>query len=257
MGKLKNFYRKHERKAFYLLIAVFASVGIYSGGKIVIHKYQEKKAAESFSSLSQLVSEPQSTPETEEAPKTPREVYADVIAQNSDFVGWLEIEDTTLSYPVVQSEIHDYYLRRGFDKKYSYYGVPYATEICDVETSDNVVIFGHNMNNGTMFGTLEKYLSKSFYDEHKYIKFNTLEGFKTYEVIAVLKTVAYSETEFEYFRFESGTKEEFEQYVAKCKELSVLDIETTAEYGDKLITLSTCEYSQNHGRLAVVAKLVK
>lgn len=106
-----------------------------------------------------------------------------------------------------------------------------------------------------MFGELEKYKKKEFYSNHKIITFETLEEKSMYEIISVLKTVTY--TGFEYYRFEkASSSQEFDKFITKCKELSLYEIEKTAKYGDKLITLSTCEYSRKNGRLAVVAKKV-
>lgn len=99
--------------------------------------------------------------------------------------------------------------------------------------------------------------AKSFWENHKTITFNTLTDKQEYEVVAVFKTVAYSQEGFRYYDFvNADTAEDFDDYIAKCKELDLFDTGVNAEYGDKLITLSTCEYSRNNGRLAVVAKLI-
>lgn len=108
-----------------------------------------------------------------------------------------------------------------------------------------------------MFGALENYKTKSFYEEHKIIQFDTLTEHAEYEVIAVFKTVAYNSSGYRYYDFINAEDESsFDAYVDKCKELSLYDTGMAAEYGDRLITLSTCEYSANNGRLVVVAKKV-
>lgn len=113
------------------------------------------------------------------------------------------------------------------------------------------------MNNGTMFADLFKYESKDFYREHKIIRFDTLSGFGEYEIVAVFKTVAYSEQGFKYYHFtRAESAEDFDDYIAQCKALSLYDTGVTAEYGDRLITLSTCEYSRKNGRMVVVAKRI-
>jgi len=176
---------------------------------------------------------------------------------NSDFVGWLEIEDTNISYPVMQTEESrkDYYLYKNFYKEYSHMGTPYIAEFCDMTKSDNLIIYGHHISSNKMFGELENYKKKKFYDNHKIIKFNTIYEKADYEIIAVFKTVAH--TGFEYYKFyNANSKQEFDTFIQKCKELSFYDIEETAKYGDKLITLSTCEYSSKNGRLVVVAKKI-
>ena len=176
---------------------------------------------------------------------------------NTDFIGWLKINNTNISYPVMQTseDNKDYYLRRNFNKEYSYLGTPYIAEYCNVLESDNLIIYGHHINGNKLFGELEKYKNKEFYNKHKIIEFNTIYEKANYEIIAVFKTVAY--TGFNYYKFyNASSKEEFDTFVAKCKELSFYDIQNSAEYGDKLITLSTCEYSNTNGRLVVVAKKV-
>ena len=186
------------------------------------------------------------------------EKYRAVQEQNSDFVGWLSIPGTNIDYPVMQTvDNPNFYLKRGFDKQHSDYGVPYVQENCDLALSDNCVIYGHHMNNGTMFADLCKYESEDFYQEHKTVRFDTLSGFGEYEVVAVFKTVAYSEQGFKYYHFtRADSAEDFGAYIAQCKALSLYDTGVTAEYGDKLITLSTCEYSHKNGRMVVVAKRI-
>ena len=133
-------------------------------------------------------------------------------------------------------------------------------EDCDVlKPSDNVVIYGHHMNNGSMFADLEKFKSEDFWREHRTIAFHTLTDKNEYEILAAFKTVVYTNSpdSFRYYRFtDAQSPEEFAAFVEKCKELSLYDTGISAEYGDKLITLSTCEYSRTNGRLVVVAKKI-
>lgn len=120
-----------------------------------------------------------------------------------------------------------------------------------------MVIYGHHMNNGSMFSDLCKYESEDFYKEHKTIYFDTLGGYGEYEVIAAFKTVAYAESGFKYYHFVNAESEAaFDEYIERCKELSPYDTGVSAEYGDKLIALSTCEYSQTNGRMVIVAKKI-
>lgn len=184
--------------------------------------------------------------------------YAELYAQNSDFIGWLRIDGTGIDYPVMQSKDDpDFYLKRNFGKEYSRFGLPYMQANCNL-SSDNIIIYGHNIKSKSMFNELTRYKDKDFYAAHKYITFDTLDERRTYEVIAAFKTVAYSDSGFQYYDFvNANTEEEFNDYVAKSRALSFYDTGVTAEYGDKLLTLSTCEYSQKNGRFAVVAKLIE
>lgn len=173
---------------------------------------------------------------------------------NNDIVGWLKIDNTNINYPVMQTKnTPNYYLRRNFYKEYSQWGTPFLAESCDIQSSDNLIIYGHHINNSKMFGELEHYKKEEYYKNHKYIKFYTMNEKKEYEIIAVFKTVAY--TGFKYYQYNSfNNQREFETFIKKCRELSFYNIEKNINYGEKLITLSTCEYSQENGRLVVIAK---
>lgn len=178
--------------------------------------------------------------------------YMELKSQNADFIGWIKINDTNINYPVMQSSTPIFYLRKNFNKEYSYYGTPYISELCNTDKSDNLIIYAHNMKNHKMFGDLEKYKSKDFYNSHRYIQFDTLNNKVTYEIISVFKTTP---NDFDYQNYTDFTNEEqFNIFMDKCKSLSLYDTETNSAYGDRLITLSTCEYSQKDGRLVVVAK---
>lgn len=181
---------------------------------------------------------------------------ASCFLQNSDMVGWISIAGTTINYPVMQTPDNpNYYLKHNFEKEYSDLGVPYMQEDCSISDSDNLIIYGHHIKGQKMFGALEDYKSQSFYEEHKTIQFDTLTERGEYEIIAVIKTVAYSSEGFRYYDFVKAESEaDFTAYLDKCKELALYDTGVSAKYGDKLITLSTCEYSANNGRLVVVAK---
>lgn len=115
----------------------------------------------------------------------------------------------------------------------------------------------HGMTAEQLFADLCKYESEDFYQEHKAIRFDTLSGFGEYEIVAVFKTIAYSEQGFKYYHFtRAESAEDFDTYIAQCKALSLYDTGVTVESGDKLITLSTCEYSRKNGRMVVVAKRI-
>lgn len=174
---------------------------------------------------------------------------------NNDLVGWIEIDNTSINYPIMQSKNRpNYYLKRDFYKKYSSYGTPYLSEQCNIDTSDNNIIYGHNMKNKKMFGSLENYKNKEFYNSHQLIKFSTLENSTNYQIFSVFRTVAYSNNGFKYFNytdFQNG--QDYDEFINKCKELSFYETNKKPKYGDKLLTLSTCEYSNKNGRLVIVA----
>lgn len=177
---------------------------------------------------------------------------------NNDIVGWLKIENTNMNYPVMQTKDRpDYYLRKNFYKEYSVFGTPYIDESCDIENGNNLIIYGHHINGNKMFGELENYKKEEYYNKHKFIKFYTLNEKAEYEIISVFKTTVYNDKGFKYYQYYNLENErEFETFINKSKELSLYDTQKIAKYGDKLLTLSTCEYSQNNGRLVVVARKI-
>lgn len=190
------------------------------------------------------------------------EKYEELLNQNKDMIGWIQIEDTKLDYPVMQTpQDEEYYLRRNFDKEYEFRGTPFINASANLkDRDDNIIIYAHNMDDGTMFGALRKYTSKSYFEEHKIIQFNTIYENGSYEIFAVFTTVDVigHEKYLDYYTFLNAKDEnEFNKQIALYRSVSLYDTGITPKYGDKLITLSTCEYSEEHGRLVVVARKVK
>ena len=255
-------------KKYTKIICMIAAVCLlgtaaFCGFRIYSHYAHESKQEEVFEKIAEVVEQAQTgESETTDVLLTEEETvlaeYGELYLQNTDIVGWLSIAGTNINFPVMQTPNNpNYYLKHNFEKEYSDLGTPYAQENCDLLTSDNLVIYGHHIKGQKMFGALENYKSKDFYEEHKTIRFDTLTKRGEYEIIAVFKTVAYSSAGFRYYDFvDTEDENDFNAYISKCKELALYDTGVTAEYGDRLITLSTCEYSAQNGRLVVVAKKV-
>lgn len=159
--------------------------------------------------------------------------------ENSDVIGYLEIPDTTISYPVMQTkEEPDFYLNHDIDKKYTFYGTPYLSAYCDLEKSDNLIIYGHNINGGRMFGALTQYRDKSFYQDHKHIYFTTDKKGK-YEVFAVMSV---NKNVFFYWKFVMAEDEaDYNEFINQVKNNSIYESGITPKSKDKLLTLSTCD----------------
>lgn len=179
--------------------------------------------------------------------------------KNEDTEGWIKIDGTRINYPVMQNG--DFYLHNNFYKKYSISGTPYLASYCNVNSSDNFIIYGHHMSNGSMFAGLDIYKTYNGYKNHKYIKFFTLIDGKTienqYEVVGAYKVqpntevanILYGTTNF-------NNEEDFNKYKNILKSKSLYDTGANLSYGDKFLTLSTCEYSQKNGRLVVIGKKI-
>lgn len=186
--------------------------------------------------------------------------YQDIYELNNDLVGWIKIEGTTVNYPVMQTSVDNanYYLDHTFTGESSKWGCIYVREQCDVfAPSDNVTIYGHYKSDGTMFHDLHNLRKKAYWKEHRYIQFDTIYERHTYEIIAVFKTSANYGQGFSYHIFDDAKdKADFNKFVDTVHSLQYFNTGVTAEYGDKLITLSTCEYTLDNGRLVVVAKRI-
>ena len=236
-----------------VVIILLIGVMLISSYFIFKNIQEDKKQENTFEELVEIAEDKeQNTDNTKEDSINIEELYE----INNDIVGWIKIENTSINYPVMQTKDRpNYYLRKDFYKKYSQWGTPFLAENCDIETSDNLIIYGHHINNSKMFGELEKYRNQEFYKNHKFIKFYTKEDVAEYEIVSVFKTSA--SNGFKYYEFvKTNEKKEFETFIKKCEELSFYNTENDAEYGDKLLTLVTCDYSVKNGRLVVIAKKV-
>lgn len=198
--------------------------------------------------------EPDGTMPVEEPPPILPE-YEDLYEINNDLVGWLEIEDTVINYPVMQTpDEPNYYLHQNFDRQYNAHGCLYAAEACDLAApSDNITIYGHHMKDGSMFAGLAKYVQEAYWETHSYVRFDTLTERHTYQIFAVFRTTA-NVGGFTYHQFvDAENAEDFDAFIATCKDMSLYDTGITPTYGDKIICLSTCEYTLQNGRLVVAA----
>lgn len=249
-----------------LLVAAFGISAFMVGNYLI----EGKKQADRYDELSNIAAnaqtetgEPESTEtsaSTEETtePTEPGMLpgYKEIYEMNNDVVGWIKMEGTPMDYPVMQTpEEPNFYLYRDFDKKNSARGSIYAREVCDINTpSDNVTLYGHNMADGSMFACLNNYVHKYNWEKNSLIFFDTLTEYHTYKIFAVFKTSANIGQGFSYHKFvDAANQEEFDEFVSTCKKLAFYDTGITPVYGDKLICLSTCEYTLDNGRLVVAA----
>lgn len=179
--------------------------------------------------------------------------------ENEDVKAWIKINDTNINYPVVQASDNNYYLYRNYKKENSNYGSIFIDSNSNIENpNSNIIMYGHNMKDGSMFKDLLKYADEEYYNNHKYIEFVTNTSSSTYEIIAVFKSRIFYKNEKNVFRYYQCTnlnnEQDYNYYVNNCKELSLYDTGVNAEYGEQIITLITCEYSSENGRMVVVAK---
>lgn len=261
-----------SRICFFLLF-LFACVFLCSAGYLAVYSLRSRASTEAFDALSREVNALRSSSPSDSPDPTPESPadrfpgdsrgeqgilaqYAPLYARNNHMAGWLSIDGTDLSYPVMHTpELPDYYLHRDFSGSPSNWGCIYAQEECDLLTpSDNVILYGHHMKDGTMFGSLDDYACDAYRESHPFIRFDTLTEQHVYEVFAVFTTTATTGEGFAYYDFiNAGSEADFDAFISSCLALSLYDTGIVPVWGDKILCLSTCEYSRPNGRFVVAA----
>lgn len=272
------------RKVMYVL-AIFVCAIIFSLSAIsefqlqhsrkqeedLIEEIQNRKQETIDSKEIEPPHETETSAETEPAEETASEKkileeYQSLYDENNDLYGWIKIEGTTIDYPVMYTPNDpNYYIDKNWKKEVCYNGVGTSVYVSGEVTdeSENIIIYGHNFNGAKMFGALGAYTDPEYYEEHKYIQFDTLYEKQTYEIIGVSKSVVYyydkdvpKNAYLFYDHIELDSEEEFMSYIEYVKQNSWYDIEESAQFGDQLITLCTCNYWTKNGRLLIVAKKI-
>lgn len=263
--------RKRERRRKLILLACSA-VAVCCLGYFAVYSYYDYRTRSAYDALSELKEKPVIAPSVTPDPgplytldgeAEPREVleeYKNLLLKNRKLIGWVKIDDTYIDYPVMQTTDNEYYLDHNMNQEYDKNGTIFMDKDCNVlEPSTNYILYGHHMRNGRMFGQLDQYKDKSFYEKHPVIEFDTIYEKGTYEIMYVFRSKVYKETEivFKYYQFiDANGEQEFDSAMEEMAELSLYDTGVTAQYGDQLLTLSTCDYQETDGRFVVVAKRI-
>lgn len=257
--------RERRRKILLLLCSVLAVCCI---GYFGVYSYFDYKTSASYNALSRLKEKPVQPGKAEppvihyttgnSEPKEVLDEYKNLLNKNKKLIGWLKIDDTNINYPVMQTTDNEYYLDHNLNQEYDKNGSIFMDKDCDVlKPSTNLILYGHHMKSGQMFGDLDMYSSEDYFKEHRYIRFDTIYEKGLWEVMYVFRSKVYSEEEivFKYYQFiDALSEQEFNSNMQEMAALSIYDTGVTAQYGDRLLTLSTCDYQEKNGRFVVVAK---
>lgn len=237
--------KKHNsrKKRLKRIVCLFFLLAFAVTGYFVYRYYQnDKKQENRFGQLEEIEEGRDENPVPSIAPKE---------KENPDWIGWLKIKGTSISYPVMQREgDSEYYLHRDFDGNYSFYGTPFLDSRCTID-SDNCIIYAHNINGGRMFGALHAYSSESYYKEHPEISFRAGDEKRKYQVLSVMQTNISSPV---YSFIDVGNWDEYQEYVKKIISGSLYQTEMGEQIRDELekdtseeffrkyqfLTLSTC-----------------
>ncbi len=251
-GKHSKKNKKTYRLIQFLLIIVIIVAVIY------IYKYiVDKSNAQKETELLNYI-EVDKTEVTKQ--KTERMLQvSELKKENEEIVGWIEIEGTKVNNPVLQGTDNSFYMNHDYKKKESVYGSLFLDKSYDWnKPSSNLLIYGHNMRDGSMFQNLLNYREEDYYKKHPIIRFTTEDEDAEFEVMAAFQSRVYYKSEKNVFRYyyfiDANNEEEYNEFVNNAKKASFYDTGVTAEYGDQLITLSTCSYHTEDGRFVVVGK---
>lgn len=264
---MKNNTGKHTKRKnnkIYMFFKVICIVLLLISISYIIYElcsnYNDKKDNEE---LSNIMTNIQFDIKTDDNTKTEKMKQVEELQkENTDIIGWLQIDGTNIDYPVLQTTDNSYYLSHNYKKEYSKSGSLFLDKDFELEKpSTNYLIYGHRNTNGLMFEDLINYKNEDYYKQHPIIKFTTSTEDSEYEIIAVFLSRVYYKSETNVFRYyyfiNAENEEEYNNYITNCKNASLYDTGKSANYGEQLLTLSTCEYSQEDGRLAVVARKIE
>lgn len=252
MAKKKRKLTKFGRILSDIVIVVCLMIAGFSGWNLYkeLHEYQESK--ETYEKLTpEVVIE---NPDTNEVDTAPLFDWEKLKGINGDFVGWIRLDDSTVDYPFVQGTDNEYYLRHLFDGTYNNSGCVFMDVNNNRDFSDkDTILYAHNMKNGTMFASIEKYKDASYYDGHKVIHIYTEAA--TYDVYPVAGIV--TDGQDDYVRTSFNDDNDFMSYVNRFVSSSTFTSEQSIESTDRMIMLSTCNYDRSDGRYVLIGKLVQ
>lgn len=263
---------KKQEKRRKLLVVCCSMAAIVCLGYFGIYNWYNYRTADNYKQLSELKDKEPAVSEapapvihytSEEVQSTPPPVldeYKNLLNKNKRLIGWVKIDDTNIDYPVMQTTDNEYYLDHNLNQEYDKNGSIFMDKDCDVlKPSTNLILYGHHMKSGQMFGNLSLYSDQSYYEKHPYIQFDTIYEKGLYEIMYVFRSRVYSEDEivFKYYQFiDAQSEQEFDSYMNDMEGMSLYNTGVIAQYGDRLLTLSTCDYQEKNGRFVVVAKKV-
>lgn len=251
----KQHKKTSNQKLKKIIIIILSVVLVISIVSVIVLKIFEHKDIGKQQEISQVLD----TIEKERQITERMEQVKELKKENEDVIGWLEIKDTNVNYPVCQGTDNEFYLTHNYKKEKITGGSLFLDKSYDFSVpSSNLLIYGHRNKKGIMFEDLLKYKDEEFYKEHPTIRFTTTEDDFDYEIISVFYSKVYYQDEKNVFRYyyfiNAENEEEYKEYVNNAKKASIYDTGKTAEYCDQLLTLSTCEYSQQNGRFVIVAR---
>ncbi len=261
---MKSVLRVLWRGLLVILCGVFLGVFIFAGYQLYQTFYGYHAAEKEYDDLNQQYVSTQATPEptpTEEVPEETPPIVAGpitvdfnaLLAQNPQVVGWIYSPDTVISYPVLKGGDNEYYLHHTINGTENASGSIFMDAICEANLSgDNTILYGHHMNNGSMFASLGDYKYEGYLEAHPTLYYYTPTGNYMLQVFACFVTGGDSDV----YAFNFSTREQFQQFIDSMRSRSNFDADVEVTSSDHIMTLSTCSYEFEDARYVVLCKIV-
>lgn len=257
--------KKRSKKAivYYILIAVFLLVFLTSAGVLGYQLWEYFQSGQTREHLQEMLSQTPTQSDLEQAPQQSVDKFAKLYSENHDFVGWVEIEDTPVSYPVVKGKDNEEYLYTTFYGKRHKLGTVFAdyqTTITAEKQSDNTILYGHSAADGSYFMSLLKYKDLNYVKEHPFIKFDTLYEENDWVIMGILLIDAQdmSQDNFLYQNYIDFVDEQhYNSFIKQIEERNYYHFPVDTQYGDQFLTLSTCDYDFDDARMVVIARKLR
>lgn len=265
--------KKSVKAILIVLCVIFVGVFGFSAYKLYTIMHEYKVAADSYTGLSnRFVSASTVTPRPSRVPGagsaegeeeqgdgldpevSPISVdFTGLLATNTDVIGWIFSPETVINYPVVMAEDNYYYLHRNIYGEYSGGGSIFADCLCERDFSlKNTIIYGHHMNDGSMFASIRNYRKQEYYDAHPVMYLNTPEQNYRVEIFAGYITDADSDS----YSVSFADQQEYLSFLQKMQSQSNFTTDVKLGPEDRIITLSTCSYEYYDARYVIQGKLV-
>lgn len=251
-----------------IILAVSIAVAVFSAWKLWGFYQKYHKGEEEYNKLTDYVNEKdddtgkKTETDDKKSDVCPITVDFDALQEiNEDVVGWIYIPGTEINYPVVQGDNNEYYLHRTFEKKDNFTGAIFMDSLCQLDfSSDNTILYGHNMKNGTMFGYLKRtydtgYDKDADWSNHRKMWLLSPDAVREYELFAARRISAKADVDV--YTVECGTPEEYEAFQKEQKENSIYDTGIKPDKERPMLTLSTCTSDSEDGRFVVQALLLQ
>ncbi len=248
---------RHSRRVLLILVVLLLLVAAACGCHFWRSLHTREQEQQAFETLEEEVAlpEPSLSPATNSEDENQQEVVlhdsAALISTNGDYVGWLSIPGTIINYPVMFSPSEpERYLHLDYYKQYSYSGTPFLDARCD-PNEGNLIIYGHNMINGTMFGGLKSYRNENYLNSHKTIFLELSDGVHMFEIISAV-TLEKDDPWYSFLHASSADEEA--AWINDLQNKHGIHTGSVTSRNERLLTLSTCTGNRRTERMIVVAK---